>query len=42
MHDDDFRELEITRTRAIVARDMEAIERLHAAEYERVTPAGDN
>ncbi|MFN5166526.1 MAG: nuclear transport factor 2 family protein [Pseudomonadota bacterium] len=30
----------MSRTRAIVARDMEAIERLHAPEYELITPAG--
>jgi hypothetical protein len=37
---DFFRALEIERTRAIVERDMEAIERLHAPEYELITPAG--
>lgn len=40
MHDDFFRELERTRTCAIVARDMATIEHLHAPEYELVTPAG--
>ena len=40
MNTDDFRNLEVQRTRAIVARNIEAIERLHAPEYELVTPAG--
>lgn len=35
-----FRALEARRTQAIVDRDMPAIERLHAPEYELVTPAG--
>ncbi len=38
--EDFFRTLEIERTRAIVQRDMPAIERLHAPEYELITPAG--
>jgi hypothetical protein len=37
---DHFRELEAQRTRALVARDMPAIERLHALGYQLVTPAG--
>jgi hypothetical protein len=37
---DHFRELEAQRTRALVARDMPAIERLHAPGYQLVTPAG--
>ncbi|MFZ5549104.1 MAG: nuclear transport factor 2 family protein [Pseudomonadota bacterium] len=37
---DHFRELETWRTRALVARDMHAIERLHAPGYQLVTPAG--
>jgi len=40
MNSDHFRRLERERTRAIVARDMEAIERSHAPEYELVTPGG--
>lgn len=40
MNEDSFRRLEVDRTRAIVARDMEAMERAHAAEYELITPAG--
>ena len=40
MNDEFFRNLEIKRTRAIVERDLDAIERLHAPEYELVTPAG--
>lgn len=35
-----FTALEQARTRAIVLRDMPAIERLHAPAYELVTPAG--
>ena len=35
-----FRELEAERTRAIVSRDLAAIERLHAPEYELITPPG--
>lgn len=35
-----FLALEIERTRALVARDMETIERLHAPEYQLITPAG--
>ena len=40
MNDEFFRALEIDRTRALVERDLAAIERLHAPEYELVTPAG--
>mgnify|MGYP003438877863 CR=1 FL=1 len=40
MNPDFFRALEARRTRAIVERDMEDIERLHAPEYQLVTPAG--
>jgi len=35
-----FRALERERTQALVARDMATIERLHAAEYQLITPAG--
>jgi hypothetical protein len=41
MNDDFFRALEVSRTRAIVDRNMEEIERLHAPEYELVTPPGN-
>lgn len=37
---DAFRALETQRTQAIVARDMPTIERLHAPEYELITPPG--
>lgn len=37
---DFFRALEIERTQAIVARNMPVIERLHAPEYELITPPG--
>lgn len=40
MNADGIRELEVNRTRAIVAREMAAIERAHAPEYELITPAG--
>jgi hypothetical protein len=40
MTDDDFRLLEVRRTQALVAREMAEIERLHAPQYELVTPAG--
>lgn len=40
MNEDFFFNLERSRTQAIVARDLEAIERLHAADYELITPAG--
>ena len=40
MNTDAFRSLEMERTRAIVARDMVAIEQAHAPEYELITPAG--
>ena len=40
MTDDFSRSLEFSRTAAIVARDMPAIERIHAPEYELITPAG--
>lgn len=35
-----FGALEVQRTRAIVCRDLEMIERLHAPDYELITPAG--
>jgi len=35
-----FRELEVQRTQALVARDITAIERLHAPEYQLITPPG--
>jgi len=35
-----FRELELRRTRALVERDMETLNELHAPEYELITPAG--
>lgn len=38
--DDFFRALELARTRAIVERDMPAVERLHALEYQLITPSG--
>ena len=38
--DEFFCRLEMVRTRAVVLRDSEAIERLHAPEYELITPAG--
>lgn len=38
--DDFFRQLEATRTQALVARDIEAARRLHAPDYQLVTPAG--
>jgi hypothetical protein len=41
MNDDFFCALEVSRTRAIVNRDVEEIERLHAPEYELITPPGD-
>lgn len=37
---DHFRALEAERTQALVARDMPAIERLHAPAYQLITPAG--
>ena len=40
LNDDFFRELEAERTRAIVSRDLAAIDRLHAPEYELITPPG--
>ena len=40
MNDDFFRALEVARTRALVGRDLVAIGRLHAPEYELITPAG--
>lgn len=39
-HDDFFCALEIERTHAFVTRNLPVIERLHAAEYELITPAG--
>lgn len=35
-----FRALEHTRTQALVARDVEAARRLHAPDYQLITPAG--
>ena len=35
-----FRELELRRTRALVAQDMAAVEALHAPEYQLITPSG--
>ena len=35
-----FRELELRRTRALVERNMNVLEELHAPEYELITPAG--
>ena len=40
MNPEFFRDLEARRTRAIVERDLEAIEALHAPEYQLVTPSG--
>ena len=37
---DFFRTLEVKRTQALVARDMPTIERLHAADYELISPPG--
>ena len=37
---DFFRKLEVKRTQALVARDMLAIERLHAPDYELISPPG--
>jgi hypothetical protein len=37
---DHLRELELLRTRALVERDMPVIERLHAPEYQLITPSG--
>jgi len=37
---DFFRTLEVNRTQALVARDMAAIERLHASDYELISPPG--
>ena len=37
---DFFRGLEVERARALVARDVPAIERLHASDYELITPPG--
>lgn len=39
--EDFFRALELERTQALVARDMPTLERLHAPEYELVTPPGN-
>jgi len=39
--EDFFRELELERTQALVARDMPTLERLHAPDYELVTPPGN-
>ncbi len=35
-----FRALEVRRTRALVERDLEAIEELHAPDYQLISPAG--
>lgn len=40
MNPEFFRALESRRTRAIVGRDLEAIEALHAPEYQLITPSG--
>ena len=40
MNPDFFRELELRRTRALVDRDLKAIEALHAPEYQLISPAG--
>jgi hypothetical protein len=40
MNDEYFCALEVSRTQAIVKRDLEAIERFHAPGYELITPAG--
>ena len=40
MHPKFFSALEVCRTRAIVERDLDAIERLHAPEYQLITPNG--
>lgn len=37
---DYFRALEVQRTQALVARDMPTIERLHASDYELISPPG--
>jgi hypothetical protein len=38
--EDFFRTLEVTRTRALVAQDMPTVERMHAPDYQLITPAG--
>lgn len=40
MTEQNFRDLEVRRTRAIVARAMETNKRLHTPGYERITPGG--
>lgn len=40
MRPDDFRALELRRTQALVDRDLPLIERLHAPDYQLITPAG--
>jgi hypothetical protein len=40
MNDAFFHALEANRTKAIVERDLKTIERLHAPEYELITPTG--
>ncbi len=35
-----FRELEVTRTQALVAQDLATLELLHAPDYQLITPAG--
>jgi hypothetical protein len=37
---DYFRALEVQRTQALVARDMPTVERLHASDYELISPPG--
>ena len=40
MNPEFFRALEVRRTHAIVDRDLQAIESLHALEYQLITPSG--
>jgi hypothetical protein len=40
MNPDFFRALEASRTRAIVERNIEEVERLHAPEYQLISPSG--
>ena len=40
MNPEFFRALEVRRTHAIVDRDLQAIESLHAPEYQLITPSG--
>jgi hypothetical protein len=39
--EDFFRDLEAERTQALVARDMPTLERLHAPDYQLITPPGN-